>query len=161
MGGALNPEKPEPYKRNRHTFSSTKQPTALQRSTMKATMARNKFNTRPSIAKQAFADMGFNPIETQIRMAQKYEQMLGDGVGWSGAKISKSETTQFCQALMKLSAELTQYQTVKATVASEAAEREEELNPTLEESTSRPLSASELMNTRRSVPEESLSDKIG
>lgn len=154
MGKHHTTKNTHPERKNQHSFSSTNQPARRGK--------RTRGDNKKSIAKKAFEDMGYNPMETQIQMIQKYQEMLRTGKGWDGeTPLTNQQRDQFGHQIVQINKDLMQYQTTKATAEVQEAP-EKAANDSQEVlDDDRPLNSSELLATKRKMASRRLEDKIG
>jgi len=158
-----NPANPMPQKKNRTSFSKDYQPPA-NHYRGEYSKERSTPRHKRTVAKQAFEDLGFNPLETQINMVKMYQDMLTLGIGWDKKPITGKERETFCKEITKINQELMTYQTTKATAHTEALEQEmPSANVPVEVEDQGPLNPSELLDVKRTMGDsrKSLEDKIG
>lgn len=93
-----------PQCRNATSFSKTHQPAPK---TKGAAIKRD--NKKRTQAQQAMNDAGFNPIQQQIGLAQKYERMIINQQNWIGGKATAKEMDTYAASLLKINEGLAKY----------------------------------------------------
>lgn len=153
MGEFRSTKNTHPERKNQHSFSSENQPSRKGKRKMGI--------AKKTVARRAFEDMGYNPMETQIQMVQKYQEMLSTGVGWDGkTKLTSQQRDGFANQIIQINKDLMQYQTTKATAETpEPSNKPEEIEQNVEDNG--PLSPSDLLSTKKKMASRRLEDKIG